>query len=99
MKTKEEIEQLADETSKKHGFPERVTISREAYIRGYTQCQEDMVDKIVDQKHIPMKGGESWDDVFRAFYLAEQQVPIGAPRLILAVWLTENYNPPTKKQD
>jgi len=48
---------------------------------------------------MPCSCNSSWDDVFRAFHLAEQQVPIGARRLILDVWLTENYNPPTKKQD
>lgn len=42
---------------------------------------------------------QSWDDILRAFYIAEKQVPIGARRLIIDVWLTENYNPPTKKQD
>jgi hypothetical protein len=57
MKTKEEIEQLADETSKKHGFPERVTISREDFIKGFTQCQEDM------QKDV-----EYWQGEFEHWY-------------------------------
>lgn len=32
MKTKEQIEQLAENNASKHGFLERVKISKEAYI-------------------------------------------------------------------
>jgi hypothetical protein len=48
---------------------------------------------------MPCECNSSWDDVWKAFYMAEKQVPEGARRLIIDVWLTENYNPPTKKQD
>jgi hypothetical protein len=49
MKSKEEIEQLADEYSeigKGSGltFKEH-TLENIAFINGYTQCQEDMADK------------------------------------------------------
>ncbi len=67
MKTKEEIKQLADETSKKHGFPERVTISREAYIRGYTQCQEDTEQEINRLKKIMIESSNqamTWEEKY-----------------------------------
>lgn len=41
---------------------------------------------------------QSWDIIIREFHIATQQVPKGAPPLIFECWLTENYNPPTKKQ-
>ena len=40
MKTKEEIEQLAEQYWAKQPYNE------DAYVVGYTQCQEDMADKI-----------------------------------------------------
>ncbi len=36
----DEVEKLADEISKKHGFPERVTISRESFKSGYNKAKE-----------------------------------------------------------
>ena len=48
MKTKEEIEQLADiyGTSKDAYDREYISIvQRNSFIDGYTQCQEDMADK------------------------------------------------------
>ncbi len=49
MKTKEEIEQLALEYSnigKEAGLTHKeYTLENLGFIKGYTQCQEDMVDK------------------------------------------------------
>jgi len=42
MKTKEEIEQLAESKFNEKYYP----ISKKGYIEGYTQCQEDM-DNII----------------------------------------------------
>jgi hypothetical protein len=36
----DDVEKLADEISKKHGFPERVTISRESFKSGYNKAKE-----------------------------------------------------------
>ena len=45
MKTKEEIEQLAkDFADDAHGSP-TATFLEKGFIKGYTQCQEDMSDK------------------------------------------------------
>jgi hypothetical protein len=46
MKTKEEIEQLAREEYKDNLHNPFFTAAPMGYIRGYTQCQEDMVDTI-----------------------------------------------------
>lgn len=46
---------------------------------------------------IPCSCNSSWDTILKEFYLAEQQVPIGAPPLIFECWLVENYEPPKKK--
>jgi hypothetical protein len=44
MKTKEEIEQLANEWT--NGIDESYKVLlKEVYIKGYTKCQEDMADK------------------------------------------------------
>jgi hypothetical protein len=43
MKTKEEIEQLAEQYWDKQPYNEN------AYVIGYTQCQEDMADVILDE--------------------------------------------------
>ena len=45
MKTKEEIEQLAREEYKDNLHNPFFTAAPMGYIRGYTQCQEDMTDK------------------------------------------------------
>lgn len=45
MKTQEEIEQLAkDFADDTHGSP-TATFLEKGFIKGYTQCQEDMSDK------------------------------------------------------
>jgi len=44
MKTKDEIEQLANEWT--NGIDESYKVLlKEVYIKGYTKCQEDMADK------------------------------------------------------
>jgi hypothetical protein len=63
MKTKEEIEQLADEYSeigKEVGltFKEH-TLENIAFINGYTQCQEDMAEKIKEAYEQGLKEGYS----------------------------------------
>jgi hypothetical protein len=40
-----------------------------------------------------------WEEIIREFYREAQQVEKGRPPLIFEIWLTENYNPPTKKQE
>ena len=40
----------------------------------------------------------NWDSIIREFHLATQQVEKSRSPLIFECWLTENYNPPTKKQ-
>jgi hypothetical protein len=51
MKTKEEIEQLADEfTTRDHAH--YFYRGRDAYIKAYTQCQEDIVEKYTEQDMI-----------------------------------------------
>lgn len=47
MKTREEIEQLANEWAVNNAeisFAENSSLNK-GYIKGYTQCQEDMADK------------------------------------------------------
>jgi hypothetical protein len=39
----------------------------------------------------------TWDDIIKSFHIATQQVEMGSPPLIFECWLTDNYNPPTKK--
>ena len=46
MKSREEIEQLAREEYKDNLHNPFFTAAPMGYIRGYTQCQEDMADKI-----------------------------------------------------
>jgi hypothetical protein len=45
MKTREEIEQLANEEYKDNLHNPFFTAAPMGYIKGYTQCQEDMADK------------------------------------------------------
>jgi hypothetical protein len=46
MKTREEIEQLAENLYfHVDGFEEEISEGKRHYILGYTQCQEDMADK------------------------------------------------------
>jgi hypothetical protein len=55
MKTKEEIEQLADiyGTSKDAYDREYISIvQRNSFIDAYTQCQEDMAEKKLDEDYI-----------------------------------------------
>jgi hypothetical protein len=48
MKTKEEIEQLAEKLYfHVDGFEEEISEGKRHYILGYTQCQEDMTDNMV----------------------------------------------------
>jgi hypothetical protein len=71
MKTKEEIEQLAEQYWDKQPYNE------DAYVVGYTQCQQDMVDKKYTEEDIKKaielaretesvrRGAlsEDWDDI------------------------------------
>jgi len=50
MKTKEEIEQLADSTINKEGYTTDDFII--GFEQGYTQCQEDMADKKYTEEDI-----------------------------------------------
>lgn len=45
MKTQEEIEQLANQWSDDYEKGANRDIAKRSYIAGYTQCQEDMIDK------------------------------------------------------
>ena len=45
MKTRQEIEQLAQEEYKDNLHNPFFTAAPMGYIKGYTQCQEDMADK------------------------------------------------------
>ncbi len=47
MKTKEEIEQLAEKNFPIEEYPTCEGFEHFAYKQGYTQCQQDMADKIV----------------------------------------------------
>lgn len=49
MKTRQEIEQLAQEEYKDNLHNPFFTAAPMGYIKGYTQCQEDMADKIKKQ--------------------------------------------------
>ena len=62
MKTIEEIEQLAEkwflinqynqyDNIHSHRIPECIT-TKNLFIKGYTQCQEDVVDKKYDEEHM-----------------------------------------------
>jgi hypothetical protein len=53
MKSKEEIEQLAEKdfADDAHGSP-TATFLEKGYIKGYTQCQEDIVEKYTEQDMI-----------------------------------------------
>jgi len=46
MKTKEEIEQLAEQWYNREGKLSPRIVETRSFIKGYTQCQEDMADKI-----------------------------------------------------
>jgi hypothetical protein len=46
MKTQEEIEQLAEQ------YWDTQPYNEDAYVVGYTQCQEDMVDKKYTEKQL-----------------------------------------------
>ena len=48
MKSKEEIEELAEKKFNGKYYP----ISRQGFTNGYTQCQEDMADEILDEDNI-----------------------------------------------
>ena len=52
MKTKEEIEQLANEEYKGNLHNPFFTAAPMGYIKGYTQCQEDMADKKYTEQDI-----------------------------------------------
>jgi len=57
MKTKEEIEQLANEWT--NGIDESYKVLLKAvYVKGYTQCQEDMKIVISEWQLCPMCLGE-----------------------------------------
>ena len=77
MKTKEEIEQLAESKFNVAYQP----YSKRGYIEGYTQCQEDMADKKLDEDdikemaldYIINTGGlpktiEEWQNALGKFY-------------------------------
>ncbi len=49
MKSKEEIEQLANEYGYASAYSKE---EHKAFIQGYTQCQEDMVEKYTEQDMI-----------------------------------------------
>jgi len=58
----------------------------------YEKASKQLINRALE-----MDSNLTWDDIWKAFYIAEKQVPEGAPRLIIDVWLTENYQPPKKK--
>ena len=61
MKTREEIEQLAKEEYKDNLHNPFFTAAPMGYIKGYTQCQEDMADKWFEyQKNIPPIHSENY---------------------------------------
>jgi hypothetical protein len=59
----------------------------------YEKASKQLINRALE-----MDSNLTWDDIWKAFYIAEKQVPIGAPRLIFECWLVENYQPPKKKQ-
>jgi predicted restriction endonuclease len=50
MKTKQEIEQLAEKNFPIEEYPTNEGFEHFAYKQGYTQCQENMVDEIIKLK-------------------------------------------------
>ena len=96
MKSKKEIEQLAKEeypicsiTSNPHQIIEKY--EREAFTKGYTQCQEDMAKELDN-----LKGQlREWSVIYQGFIKDKD----GISSLALLEYLKENYNPPTKKKD
>ena len=56
MKTKEEIEQLAEKSNAERGIDSAKSMLEREYVLGYTtaytQCQEDMVEKYTEQDMI-----------------------------------------------
>ena len=75
MKTKEEIESLAESKFNKKYYP----ISRQGFIDGYTQCQQDMADKdkwtfeeILDACYPTLGRGSDWCDIVKR--LREQKL-------------------------
>ena len=84
MKTKEEIEQLAKSkfiTNKNISLSEsnKTMCRRSAFIKGYTQCQEDMVDKdkwtfeeILNACYPTLGRGSDWCEIVKR--LTEQKL-------------------------
>ena len=54
MKTKEEIEQLAELNIDCEFMSPKWAMYKKGYIKGYTQCQEDMADKKYTENDIYM---------------------------------------------
>jgi rRNA maturation endonuclease Nob1 len=85
MKTKEEIEQLADEWLTETPIKEWGG-AENGFIKGYTQCQEDMVDTIkkaiefgyqLRNDHKPINSGIDWVKEFNSL---KKQFDIFCPK-------------------
>jgi hypothetical protein len=104
MKTKEEIEQLADEQFEKGNIYEYEL----GFIKGYTQCQQDMDDKWFEYpKNIPPIHSENYlildnsyiqISLFRGDYNKFQHELIGAEKCNITHW-KPLPNKPLNKQD
>ena len=62
MKTKEEIEQLAESNINCEFMSPKWAMFRKGYKKGYTQCQEDMADKMYTEEdlHIILRLRKEW---------------------------------------
>lgn len=71
MKSKEEIEQLAEEfTTENHGHYHYR--GKECFIKGYIQCSEDMVDRKYTEEDIKMYIKAFHLDVLEGIYSKEK---------------------------
>ena len=69
MKSKEEIEQLANEYGYASAYSKE---EHKAFINGYTQCQEDMADKKYTEEDIKMYIKAFHLDVLEGIYSKEK---------------------------
>ena len=76
MKTKEEIEQLAEQYWAKQPYNE------DAYVVGYTQCQEDMTDKIKEAVNLLDKIVEN-TELFFGYDVANKNINIRNAKIFI----------------
>ena len=107
MKTKEEIEQLAESIYNPMFSSNPFVIAEsKGYIKGYTQCQEDITDKWFEYpKNIPPIHSENYlivdngyiqISLFRGDYNKFQHELIGAEKCNITHWMSLPNKPLNK---